>query len=566
MFVNRKAGRAAGAVAVIICMSLAGAQQAMARQGFAAIAVDARSGKILYAKNADARRIPASITKVMTAYLLFSEIRKGRFSLSSRLRISRHAASMQPSKLGLRPGSTISVDEAIRAIVTKSANDIAVAIAENVAGSESRFAYRMTVTARAMGMTRTTFRNASGLPKPPNVTTARDLATLALRIQRDFPRLYRRYFALRHFRYRGRVYRNHNRLLGRVRGMDGLKTGYTRAAGFNLAASTRRGGKRLVTVVLGARSGRSRNAYMARLIEDMFRHKHLTSGTMIAAVAGNPPGWNAAARRNFAAARKRLARQMAALRPQPRPKALEVARTRARKGGATIASRAKATATAPMKPPAPAGAKNAARRARATVHTAKNGATAKETVIAKAQAAERAGAASGNAVPGVVFARVRPQPRPDAAATTAAEANNETVIAKAAPPLRGPLAGQVMVRVRPEAAQKGAGAAASQQRQDTATGAGQQGPENADARLRSWNIQLGSFPAPEGAKKRLGEARKRFRPYVRGKEGFTMVFRKGGTTYYRARFTGFDRRSALRACRAMRRKGISCLALAPRNS
>lgn len=267
---------------------------AWARQPLAAIVVDARTGKVLYARAADAPRYPASITKVMTLYLLFREMKAGRISPMTRIPISRRAASMQPSKLWLKPGQTITVDQAIRALVVKSANDVAVAVAEKLAGSEQAFARRMTRMARALGMTRTTFRNASGLPYPPNVSTARDLATLSLRLMRDFPQYYRKYFGLRYFAWRGRRHRNHNRLLGRVAGMDGIKTGYTRAAGSNLAASVRRGGKRIVAVVLGARSSRARNAYMRRLIETAFRRYRLTSGSRIAALAGTPPGYSAA--------------------------------------------------------------------------------------------------------------------------------------------------------------------------------------------------------------------------------------------------------------------------------
>ncbi len=264
------------------------------RQPLAAIVVDARSGKVLFARAADAPRYPASISKVMTLYLLFRELKAGRLTLRSRLRVSRHAALKPPSKLGLLPGQAISVDQAIRALAVKSANDVATVVAENLAGTEAAFARRMTRMARALGMTRTTFRNASGLPSPPNVSTARDLATLSLRLMRDFPYYYRKYFGLKHFTWRGKRLRNHNHLLWRVRGMDGIKTGYTRAAGSNLAASVRRGNRRIVAVVLGAPSSRWRNRYMAQLIERAFRQYRLTPGTRIAALAGTPPGWNPA--------------------------------------------------------------------------------------------------------------------------------------------------------------------------------------------------------------------------------------------------------------------------------
>ncbi|GEM_PF-36808 len=319
---------------------------AQARQPQAAIVVDARTGKVLFARHADSPRYPASISKVMTLYLLFREIRAGRLSLNSRLKVSRRAALIPPSKLWLKPGQTITVDQAIRALAVKSANDVATVVAENIAGSEAAFARRMTQMARALGMTRTTFRNASGLPNPPNVSTARDLATLSLRLMRDFPHFYKRYFALKTFRWRGRALRNHNRLLWSVAGMDGIKTGYTRAAGSNLAASVRRNGKRIVAVVLGMPSSRARNRYMASLIEKSFRQYRLQKGTRIAAIAGTPPGWNPARGRAMLArlqqmerastssarhrndnARKVAARMQATrkVRPQPRVRQAQVA-------------------------------------------------------------------------------------------------------------------------------------------------------------------------------------------------------------------------------------------------
>ncbi len=263
-------------------------QPVAARPAFSTIAVDARSGKILYSKNADAKRYPASLTKIMTLYLVFEDLKAGKISLNTPLRVSRYGAARPPSKLGLKAGSTIRVKDAIGALVTTSANDVATTVAENLAGSESAFAARMTRKARFLGMTHTTFRNASGLPDGAQVTTARDMATLALRIQRDFPRQYGN-FALRSYTYKKRRYRNHNRLLGRVTGVDGIKTGYIRASGFNLTTSARRGTKRVVAVVMGAKSARRRNRYMASLINRMFKTKRLVSGSQLARLAGNPP-------------------------------------------------------------------------------------------------------------------------------------------------------------------------------------------------------------------------------------------------------------------------------------
>lgn len=260
-----------------------------AKPRFAAIAVDAKSGKILFSRDADSHRYPASLTKVMTLYIVFQDLKAGRITLNSKFVVSKHAASMQPSKLGLKPGAKIRVEDAIKALVTKSANDIAVTVAEGISKTEYAFAQRMTRTARYIGMTRTKFRNASGLPDRQQVTTARDMATLGLRVQRDFPKYYR-YFSIRKFTYKGRNYFTHNRLLGRYKGTDGIKTGYTRASGFNLTSSVRRGNRHIIGVVLGARSGRSRNDYMMSMLTRSFKRLPSNKRKDIASLAGKPPG------------------------------------------------------------------------------------------------------------------------------------------------------------------------------------------------------------------------------------------------------------------------------------
>lgn len=269
---------------LVLTFGLAG-QAALAKPQFAAIAVDARNGKVLFAREPDGLRHPASLTKVMTLYLLFQDLKAKRLGLQSTFRVSARAAGMAPSKLGVRPGQTITIDQAIRALVTKSANDVASVIAENLGGSEGAFATRMTRTARAIGMKRSTFRNASGLPDPGQWTTARDMATLSLRIQRDFPEYYP-YFRIMAFTYNGRVIRTHNRLLGKYAGTDGIKTGYIRASGFNLTSSVKRGDRRVVGVVLGAVSGGSRNTYMMRMLDKAL--PQCSRGSTIAASTGGP--------------------------------------------------------------------------------------------------------------------------------------------------------------------------------------------------------------------------------------------------------------------------------------
>lgn len=243
---------------------------AMAAAGVATLVVDADSGRTLQAISADRTRHPASLTKMMTLYLLFDELAHGRMTLSTRLKVSQRAAAMPPTRLGLGPGSRITVHDAILALITKSANDIAVVVAEGIAGSEAAFARRMTSKARALGMPRTDFRNASGLHHPQQRTTARDMATLARALLRDHPRFYP-LFATKSFAYGKHRYHNHNRLLYTYAGVDGMKTGFTQASGYNLVASAKRGKVRLIGVVLGSDSSEARNATMARLLDRGFQ-------------------------------------------------------------------------------------------------------------------------------------------------------------------------------------------------------------------------------------------------------------------------------------------------------
>lgn len=236
---------------------------------YAALVVHADTGEVLFARYADERRYPASLTKMMTLYVLFEEIEAGRVRLDQELSVSEQAAGQPPSKLGLVAGSTIDVETAIKALIVKSANDAAVVIAEAISGSEWRFAQRMTEKARALGMTRTAFRNASGLPNSRQVTTARDLATLSRRLAQDFPQYYP-YFAASEFAWNGRIYRTHNAVSENYPGAEGLKTGYTRMSGFNLATAAKRDGNRLVGIVMGGRSVRTRDAHMKEILDEAF--------------------------------------------------------------------------------------------------------------------------------------------------------------------------------------------------------------------------------------------------------------------------------------------------------
>ena len=260
------------AIAVAFSLLLpAAALGASVPRKFAGIVLDAKSGKVLYESAADAARYPASVTKVMTLYVLFQELEAGNIKLSDKMVVSKHAASAVPTKLGLKAGSKIKVEDAIKALVTLSANDIARVIAEHISGTESAFAKRMTATAKALGMNRTTYRNASGLPDSKQVTTVRDQVILGAAIYQHFPKYYE-YFQTRSFSYGKRTYGNHNRLLGE-RGVDGIKTGYTRASGFNLLTAARKDGRHIVVAGFGFDSSGARDAKIRELVK-----KYLSKG------------------------------------------------------------------------------------------------------------------------------------------------------------------------------------------------------------------------------------------------------------------------------------------------
>ncbi|MCX8501477.1 MAG: D-alanyl-D-alanine carboxypeptidase, partial [Alphaproteobacteria bacterium] len=237
------------------------------------IVVDSDSGEVLLESDSSRLVKPASLTKMMTLYLVFEQLSKGKLQFDQTLRISRHATLQSPMVLGLNTGDTITLEEAVLAVVTKSANDAAVVIAENLASSETRFAEQMTATARKLGMSKTVFKNASGLPDRNQVTTARDMAILGISLIRHFPQYYG-YFGVKNFNYQGVNFLNHNRLLGEVEGVDGIKTGYIRAAGFNLVASAIRNGRRVVVVVIGGSSSSSRDNRVTNLINAAFETIH----------------------------------------------------------------------------------------------------------------------------------------------------------------------------------------------------------------------------------------------------------------------------------------------------
>ncbi len=237
---------------------------------YASVVINAYTGQVLFARNSKSRRYPASLTKMMTLYLLFEQLEKGKLTLHSQLSVSRRAQGQAPSKLGLKAGQSISVEQAIQALVIKSANDVATVVAENIGGTEVKFAQMMTHKAKDLGMTGTHFRNASGLPNRKQHTTARDMALLGQRLILDFPTYYSN-FAATSFKWKGKTYKTHNNLLKRYKGTDGIKTGYIRASGFNLVTSVKRNGVHLIGVVLGGRKTSSRDAHMQKILDEQFR-------------------------------------------------------------------------------------------------------------------------------------------------------------------------------------------------------------------------------------------------------------------------------------------------------
>ncbi len=491
---------------------------------YAAIVVDANSGTVLHAANPDAERHPASLTKIMTLYLLFERLDSGKLTLDSQLEVSEDAASQPPTKLGVRPGQTIRVEDAIKALVTRSANDVAVVVAENIAGDEDDFADLMTRKAQALGMSRTVYKNASGLPDDEQVTTARDQAILGRAIQERFPRYYR-YFATQSFNYRGASIRNHNRLLGRMEGVDGIKTGYTRASGFNLVSSVKRGGRHVVAVVLGGSSSSGRDARMRDLISG-----HIQEASL-----------------------KRTAPMIAEAPDRSAPKTAVPAPATSRY---VVAS---ATDTPVRTEPATTAAIPAP-RATAPGSTAPIRPVAVKTVTVKPGNVQTASLALVNvpSFPPRVGERTAPaQPAPAAAVVAKSEA--------AAPPgarqgilgvLTTPVANAAVASVMPSAAPAAAASAAPAVQPSVSAAAPQ--PK---AVRSGWIIQVGAYPAEEVAKQQLDTVKSKAARLLASADPFTETVLKGNTTYYRARFAGLGKDQAEAACKYLKRNDVDCMTI-----
>jgi D-alanyl-D-alanine carboxypeptidase len=513
-----RAGALAGIAATVIVALSSPAEAARRKRSagaggysppYASMVVDVRTGRVLHAENEDDLRYPASITKVMTLYLLFEQLERGRIALETPLRVTANAAAQPPSKLSLDVGETIAVEDAIKALVTKSANDVAVVVAENVAGSVDAFADMMTRKARELGMSRTTYRNPSGLPDPEQVTTARDLTILARAIQDRFPRYYR-YFQTRVFHYAGVAHKNHNRLLGRVEGVDGIKTGFTRASGFNLMTNARTADRHIVAVVLGGRSGASRDRLMASLVQSNLPRAY-------AGMRGTP-----------AAAEPRV--QVAdAAAPAPLPLQRRFAAPETT-GATPAAAQAPMNAAAPMPQRRPLDLNTL----RPVVASAAGAGTATPSQPLRLQA-------NGLTLPpqAQAFATVQ-QPAPARTAPTPSPA-----------PVPPPAPASTKQEERIAPVQTAARTEPVEvKREDTRRAA-----------AGAWVIQLGATDDEDKAKSMLDDAKSRSGRTLSRASAFTEKVNKGGATLYRARFSGFEEADeAESACKALKRSGFACFA------
>ncbi|MDR7220484.1 D-alanyl-D-alanine carboxypeptidase [Aminobacter aminovorans] len=450
---------------------------------YAAIVVDANTGETLHSSNADSRRYPASLTKMMTLYLTFEALSKGRIQKDSKVVFSKNAAAEPPTKIGVKAGGSISVEAAILSLITRSANDASTALGEMIGGSEENFARMMTAKARSLGMKGTVFRNANGLPNTAQFTTARDMAKLGIALREHYPQYYS-YFSTRSFAFGRQRIANHNRLLGRIKGVDGIKTGYTRASGFNLVSSVQDGNRRIVAVVLGGASGASRDNQMAQLIKTYMPQ-----------------------------ASKRGGGDLIAKTDTPMP-AVAVAKADLPKRNAP---------TPDMRPEA-------------------------EVVVADSATDEAVESDE------VVVAAAVPAPKPVIARTA------EPKIAMASTERFG---GKIPFQIRKakdRAPAEGVEQAYAEERAPAVQALDQMKTASVPS---GWAIQVASSPSDGEARKILDKTAKQVPAVLADASAFTVPFEKGGVTYYRARFAGFDSKDAAwNACNALKKKKIACYAIA----
>jgi D-alanyl-D-alanine carboxypeptidase len=480
----------------------------------ASIVVDGNTGAVLEESNPDAPRHPASLTKVMTLYLLFERLDAGQIKLDTPLMVSAHAAAQAPTKLGLKPGQTISVENAIKGIVTRSANDAAVVIAENLGGSEQAFAALMTQKARALGMSHTTYVNASGLPDDEQITTARDEALLGRAIQDRFPRYYK-FFSTTSFVFRGETIRGHDHLLGEVAGVDGIKTGFTDASGFNLITSVHRDGRYVVGVVLGGRTAGERDAHMRALI---------AANIQLASTRRSAP----------------LIAERAAPKSDPR------------QGLGKVLANEFAAEAPPPTPPSPPLAANA----NASPVVGSNDPI--RPVVVKTVTYRAVTVRSPSMKPMPVLVPVTPlaqtsAPQPPAQTPTPALPVQmpPTIVASAGP--------EPKVDSAPVPAQNDQTASAKSEAYTLASASSV--PQEPPQAHHGWVIQIGAYGGEDEARQHLDEAQQKLHAMLVKADPFTERVQKGDTTFYRARFAGFDKSTAEAACRQLKRSDFACMAL-----
>lgn len=481
---------------------------------YAGIVVDAKSGEVLYEEAGDSKRYPASVAKVMTLYVLFQELQAGNLSLSTKMTVSRHAAAAVPTKLGLRAGSTISVEDAIKSLVTLSANDMARVIAEHISGSESKFAERMTATARAMGMRSTTYRNASGLPDGGQVTTVRDQAILGIAIYQHFPQYYE-FFQTTSFRYGGKTYGNHNRVLGYMGAVDGIKTGYINAAGSNLLTAARKDNRHIVIVAFGFNSAASRDEKVRQLVAT-----YLTKGrrgdylrTAMVPVPGRQG--------NVQVAVAQPTRPVFVM-PAPLP-GFRLAELVARNGAQPQPQQQAPVAVASVAPPAAAPVPAAA-----------------PTDLGMQPAVQAA----------AILAAPTQAPTPAYPSNDIIGAWLSETYNLGAPPA-------ALGQTAPSAPLAPPAAVGADQPVDLMTS----GSVQSAAAIDGWIVQIGAGPSEASARAMLSDAAGKvgglgdFRSYVER-------FEKNGQVFYRARFVGFgDRNDATAMCNRLKEQSLACLAM-----
>ena len=541
---------AAGLAAALAVALYATAPAAQAASKSAVLVIDANTGRVLHASAADELRHPASLAKMMTIYMAFELIERGQLSYQTKLKVSANAAETAPTKLDLAEGEEIALIDAIKALITKSANDMAVAIAEHIAGSEERFAKLMTQKARQLGMPATIFRNASGLPDVEQVTTARDMVTLALRLQDDFPKHYP-LFATRTFTYNDETLQNHNTLLSSYEGTDGIKTGYTRASGFNLVSSVRRGGKHVVGAIFGGASAASRNAAMRTFLNmGLVRastEKTRQPAALLVAQARPAPerkiGQVPTPRRI-----ERPAAQIAAAPPveptavqqtpgAPNSPAIEIARVRT----VLVSPRS----TNPPSAPLPLRGSTSAGLEEARPQYPLNPAADQA-----APAAPRWATGSAGNRPMPVFGAPAERPMLLSGGATAVGAPPSTLEAQAAnlsrgePPVAAPPQSNQAVTQPPPARRPVQVAAAP-----------------AVAASGVFHVQIGAFQTQAEAEKRLASARELAPGTLGNRTPVTTQIRQGDKLFFRARYAGFEAKTAASACTELKRLKIDCLVM-----